>query len=288
MLQHPYSAMSGGQWMRGNLHTHTTASDGRRPHQTVIDDYASRGYGFLEISDHDIYTSGADYKAYESRGMVLIPGNEVTANGPHVLQVGGAGIVKPSAERQVAIDDIAASGGSAIFNHPNWQSNFSHCPQQLLEDSEGYLGIEIYNGVVRRLQGSPYATDRWDRLLSEGRNIWGFANDDSHIAEDVARGWNVAYVKKPNLDGVLDALRTGRFYASTGVLIRAIRVEGMRIGLETENAERIVALKDWGERVDTVDGSDIFIDVPEQASYVRFECWGRGESFAWTQPIFIR
>mgnify|MGYP001074536437 FL=1 len=69
---------------------------------------------------------------------------------------------------------------------------------------------------------------------------------------------------------------------------KAIPAEGVAISLETENAERIVALKDWGERVDTVDGSDIFIDVPEQASYVRFECWGRGESFAWTQPIFIR
>jgi hypothetical protein len=27
--------------------------------------------------------------------------------------------------------------------------------------------------------------------------------------------------------------------------------------------------------------------VPGYAKYVRFECWGEGETFAWTQPFFI-
>ena len=40
-------------WLKGNLHAHTTESDGSRPPQEVVDDYAARGYDFLMISDHD-------------------------------------------------------------------------------------------------------------------------------------------------------------------------------------------------------------------------------------------
>ena len=29
-LEHPYNDLTGGQWLRGNLHTHTTRSDGDR------------------------------------------------------------------------------------------------------------------------------------------------------------------------------------------------------------------------------------------------------------------
>ncbi len=47
----------------------------------MIDDYAARGYDFLMISDHDIHTSPEDYAALDARGLVLIPGNEITRRG---------------------------------------------------------------------------------------------------------------------------------------------------------------------------------------------------------------
>jgi len=33
---------STGEWLRGNLHSHTTVSDGTRPAEEVIADYESR------------------------------------------------------------------------------------------------------------------------------------------------------------------------------------------------------------------------------------------------------
>ena len=32
-LDHPYRGLTGGQWLRGNMHTHTTQSDGAKPPQ---------------------------------------------------------------------------------------------------------------------------------------------------------------------------------------------------------------------------------------------------------------
>jgi hypothetical protein len=289
-IRHPYTDLAGGQWSRGNLHAHTTRSDGQRQPQEVLNDYAARGYNFLTISDHDIFTSSDDYAQWNANGMVLIPGNEVTANGVHMLHINARQRIEPEPDRQKVLDAINADGGFAIINHPNWFADWNHCLQEDLEKWEGYKGIEIYNGVIGRLPGSPFATDRWDRLLSKGRRVWGYANDDSHAQGDVALGWNMVHVKEPTVPAISAALADGRFYASTGVTLRNIDVNGTRIRIETDNADRIIASTIHQKRFAIVDQSRIGVDLmdyPEVEKYVRFECLGHGEQFAWTQPFFI-
>ena len=39
--------------LRGNLHAHTTFSDGVRSPAALVAEYESRGYDFLAITDHD-------------------------------------------------------------------------------------------------------------------------------------------------------------------------------------------------------------------------------------------
>ena len=39
--------------LKGNLHAHTTFSDGRRPVEEVVARYRDLGYDFLAITDHD-------------------------------------------------------------------------------------------------------------------------------------------------------------------------------------------------------------------------------------------
>lgn len=288
-IVHPYlNLSSGGKWLSGNLHTHTTISDGRREPQAVIDDYAGRGHGFLMISDHDKPSSAELYAQFNARGMVLIPGNEISANGPHLLHVNCKRFIEPHADRQKVIDEVNASQGFIIVNHPNWGMRFNHCPQELMDTWQGYVGLEIYNGTIGRLHGSPYATNRWDMLLSAGRRVWGFCNDDSHLpSDDVGLGWNVVYVTESSAASIAGALYNGRFYCSTGVVISKIEVKGNRIRIETENAQRITALQQVGKRFAIANDRVIEVEVPATAQYVRFECWGAGESFAWTQPFFV-
>ena len=213
----------------------------------------------------------------------------MTANGPHILHVDASTVVPPDADRTVALAAINAAGGFAIVAHPNWEKSFAHCPREALESWEGYQGIEVYNGVVRRLSGSPLATDRWDRLLGLGRKVWGYAHDDSHRPGDDGLAWNVVQSEDRSAPALVAALREGRHYASTGVTIDRIRVHGRCISVDTRDAERIVAHTDFGHREATVDAPGIAFTVLEDAAYtyVRFECWGRGERMAWTQPFFI-
>lgn len=290
-LNHPYGNLMGGEWLRGNLHAHSTQSDGAHPPQAIIDDYASRGYDFLMFSDHDFYTSDEACRQLDSHGMVLISGNEI-AGGPHLLHIDAERHIPQSASRQEILNAILqaereSGRGFAIVNHPNWEGKFDHATIAQMREWTGYLGMEIYNGVIGVLDGSPYATNKWDILLSEGRRLWGFANDDAHRPSQVGLGWNVAYATERTRAGVVEALRNGRFYCSTGVVITAIQVDGMTVRLETENAERIVALTDIGKRLTLADDRMLEVTVPDNARYLRFECWGRGEQFAWTQPFFV-
>lgn len=289
-LDHPYQDLAGGAWLRGNLHTHTTRSDGQRDPQAVIDDYAARGYQFLMISDHDKFASAEFLAGFEPRGMVLLPGNEVTSKGPHMLQIGGTSQLDPDGDRQVVITAGNAQGALIVANHPRWFPRYNHCSQELLEGWQNYVGLEIYNGVIGRLDGSPYAVDNWDMLLATGRRLWGFATDDSHKADgDVGLGWVMVYTADRSVAGIMQAMQAGRFYSSTGVIIKDIRVTGNRIAIETENADRIIALRDTARRFKISDGPRLELEITDEfAKYVRFECYGKGEGMAWTQPFFVQ
>ncbi|HOR29291.1 MAG TPA: CehA/McbA family metallohydrolase, partial [Candidatus Sumerlaeota bacterium] len=274
--------------LRGNLHTHTTQSDGVEAPQAVIDAYAAAGYDFLMLSDHDIFSGAELYRTLDARGMTLIPGNEVTANALHLLHVNGDRRVEPHRNRQQVIDEIAATQGFAIVNHPNWQWGPTPlCPPEELAAMSAFAGMEIFNGVIRRLEGSPYATDCWDKRLSQGERMWGYAHDDSHEPGDRFLGWNMVWSADRGVDALVEALRHGRFYASTGVVIRKLESDGMQVHIEAENADRIVAVTDFRLRLGQSDTNDLTVTVPETKQYVRFECWGRGEEFAWSQPFFV-
>jgi len=286
-LVHPYTPLAGARWLRGNLHTHTNRSDGLCTPQQVIDDYAARGYDFLAITDHDRVWTDDDCAALDAKGMTLIAGNEITDGGPHLLHIHPTRLIDPAGPREQVIQNAAADRGFVVVNHPNWQERFDHCPLPRLLAWTDYIGMEIYNGVIGRLDGSPYATNKWDMLLAAGRRIWGLANDDSHAPMDVGLGWNMVCAADRSAAAIVDALAAGRFYATTGVVIRHIEVDGLRVRLETKNAQRIVALRQTGTRFAVADAPHIEVQVPEDAQYVRFECWGPAEQFAWTQPMFM-
>lgn len=286
LLQNPY-VTGGVSWVQGNLHTHTAGSDGTRPAQEIVDDYAARGYGFLMLSDHDRLT---DLGTLSSRGMALLRGSEISAHGPHLLHLNARRLVPPHEDRQKVITAIRSQRGLAVACHPNWQEHFNHCPQASLAAWRGYAGLEIYNGVIRRLPGSPLATDRWDMLLAAGRRLWGFANDDSHRPEDVGLAWNMAQCRARTPQAVLAALAAGSFYASTGVCIETIAVHGRTLHVAAPNAQRLAVVSDYGKREAQADGQSITFHVPDGAPYhyLRVECFGSGESMAWTQPFFVQ
>jgi len=288
-IVNPYARQPGRKyiWLKGNLHAHSNCSDGSRSPQEVVDAYAAGGYNFLALTDHDVF---ADYSGLDDRGLVFLPGNEVSAFGSHMLQLGGWRRIEAYADRQKVIDQVNGEGGMAVLNHANWQSQWNHWPLEEMARLSGYAGMEIFNGVCVDLEGSGLAIDKWDRLLSSGRMVWGLANDDSHRPNHDARGWNVVQVAQSKVDAVeiLAALKAGAFYASTGVTIEAIETKATILHVVASNAQEIEVYGQYGARLAKASGTDLYFDACNRGSpFFRVQCYGQGSQMAWTQPFLV-
>ena len=66
--------------LRGNLHAHTTFSDGVLAPHHLIEAYERLGYDFLAITDHDQFVSDAYWRALERQAprLVLFHGIELS------------------------------------------------------------------------------------------------------------------------------------------------------------------------------------------------------------------
>jgi predicted metal-dependent phosphoesterase TrpH len=58
--------------LRGNLHAHTTFSDGIRSPAALVEEYEARGYDFLAITDHEDHHN-LEWAAYERALARLAP-----------------------------------------------------------------------------------------------------------------------------------------------------------------------------------------------------------------------
>ena len=285
-IDSPYYDGPGGVWLRGNLHTHSTRSDGVLPPQETVEKYIAKGYDFLMLSDHD--TLGEPEKL-NGNDMLLIRGNEISAGGPHLLHVGASKRIDPGEDRQQVIDAINADGGLAILCHPNWQEHFNHYTFEKLLELKNYAGIEILNGTCLRLAGEARATDKWDRLLAAGRTVWGYGNDDMHKDYEQALSWTVVRAKERSVPAVLEALKNGSCYVSSGVEIQQVKCTGSVLHVFAPTAQAMAVFGDCGARLHYQLGNEIYFDVADlKQTYVRVECYGPAGQMAWTQPLVIR
>ncbi len=109
------------------------------------------------------------------------------------------------------------------------------------------LGIEIHNEHDRPTSGDRYL---WDELLQviipEGRNVWGFANNDAHNYEDIDTTFMDFVMPEYSMANVRKAMTNGEFFAVT-------RYEaGERIGTGKAYPQVTAILVDDTDGLDTI------------------------------------
>src|SRR5689334_277988 len=71
-----------GRFYRGNLHTHSTRSDGRQAPEAVIAAYREQGYDFLALTDHFLERYGfpvTDTREWRTTDFTTLLGAELHA-----------------------------------------------------------------------------------------------------------------------------------------------------------------------------------------------------------------
>ena len=71
--------LENGQFYKGNIHCHTTCSDGKLSPDAIVKAYQDKGYDFLAITDHNVFSH---YTCYDTDRFVMIQGVEGNLRAP--------------------------------------------------------------------------------------------------------------------------------------------------------------------------------------------------------------
>ncbi|MBR0463203.1 MAG: hypothetical protein IJJ23_02300 [Clostridia bacterium] len=233
------------KFFKGNLHTHTTNSDGRRSPEEVYAIYKAQGYDFLAITDH--WKRTVDRASYYE-GMLLLPGIELDYNllgqVVHVVGIGVNESILTSAVRgqplRKGLNSIALSGGVAILAHPAWSLNTADTIAQIAPQ---VVAAEIYNSV----SSYPWNGDRADSTCvldvaaSQGTIINTVASDDSHFYEgEQCRAFICLQADSLTEKDVIQALASGAFYASQGPRVHQVEITPDGVEIECDPVSAIL------------------------------------------------
>jgi hypothetical protein len=298
------------RWFKGNLHTHSTNSDGDTDPPHVASWYGAHGYDFLVLSDHNHLTVLEDADDHPGDWPLLLPGEEVTlevSGAPvHINGIGIRERIEPVLKESVVdtlqanVDAIGAAGGLASVNHPNFKWAFD---DRQLGKIRGAWAFEVFNGHPHtnnlRAGGRPGTEDIWDRLLSKGMRIFGVATDDAHFfrgefandRSNPGRGWIMVEADSCANGPLLAAMAAGRFYSSTGVVIGELRntIEEIAIEIDPRNDEKysVTFVGASARELWRSEGASARYRPSRLDEYVRAVVRSSRGAAAWTQPVFV-
>ena len=210
--------------LRGDLHSHSYRSDGKRDPSALAGHYREQGYDFFALTDHNRYYSGEEIdEVYEgvNTGFVRVFGEEVHAPGSivHIVHTFGEKSVADlyvhdldgyektikEYEKKVpeyipqnyksryakamwATDRIHETNGIAIFPHPYWRPKNS----RVFNITDEFAMILLKSGMFDAFEllgameqdGVNRAVALWSELRSEGIQIGIVGSSDVHNPKD--------------------------------------------------------------------------------------------------------
>jgi hypothetical protein len=277
----PYAA--GGTWYKGNLHVASVRGVGKDLPSAIGAWYAAHGYGFLGISDMNTYTWVSEYG---NRAHPAVPTVDATYPFAEVLAV-GIDHWQPATDLQGAINWIAHDGGLPVLA-PGSTARPQNLATVLAVD--GLFGLEVYDArLADSNPGQGDATAMWDRLLSAGHRVYGFAGDDATSLHDLAlgRAWINVLAPAQDLDALLSSLRQGAFVASTGPEFTRLIVAGRTITAEAGSGSSLRFIGRGGRLLKAVNANSGSYEVRGDEGYVRVEAIGENGAKGWSQPFFL-
>ncbi|CUX80072.1 MAG: putative metal-dependent phosphoesterases (PHP family) [Roseibaca calidilacus] len=246
-----------GRFWRGNLHTHSTRSDGVLDPAEVCRRYKAEGYDFIALTDHFVGCYGypiVDTTSYHDAGFTTILGAELHSgameNGElwHILAVGLPADFAPAhapdfkpVDGQETGPEIAArardAGAFVAIAHPQW-SGMTLADARSIQAAHA---VEVYNHGCAMGAARPDGFAIADLLLAEGRALSLCATDDAHFTEpDHFGGWVMVRAPENTPEALLAALKAGDYYSSQGPELHDIVLEGDTVTVESSAVVSVI------------------------------------------------
>jgi hypothetical protein len=250
-----------GRFWRGNLHCHSSRSDGQREPERVAAAYQEAGYDFIALSDHFEERYGwsiTDTRALRTRDFSTLIAAELSSGPweePRTYWVSAVGLPTeldppPAADPAEVIRRVHGGGAFVVLLHPA----LNHLPVQ----ASGHLpafhavdAVEIYNHST--FGSAPDRADgayMVDGLLDRGRHVMLTAGDDAHFAFPADRfgGWIEVWAEELDPVALLASLRAGAYYSTQGPRLERLQRDGDRLEAAT-SAVQAIAVGGPGDRM---------------------------------------
>ncbi len=289
-----------GRFYRGNLHTHSTRSDGKLSPAEVIAAYRDHGYDFLAITDHFLESYHfpiVDTREFRTSTFTTLLGAELHAPrielgvNWHILAVGLPLDFAPTGEAETGptLARRAADAGAFVgIAHPAWYG-------LTLADAlslDAAHAVEIFNQTCATYNDRGDSWYMEDMLLAQGHRLLAYAADDAHFSTraDYRAAWIQVRSESLDPDALLAAIKAGHFYSSQGPEIRDVRLDGERVQVTCSPAQSIfVAGRASAARYETGPGiARCEFPIGSFAgSYCRVTVVDAAGRRAWTNPIWL-
>lgn len=287
----------------GNLHCHTTLSDGTLAPEAVCRAYKERGYSFIALTDHDTFFEHPEIKiddfvvlnAYEhsidetgcerrpfkhNRCYHLNFYADSPAHHPYLCPP------QPAYEDKEGINAFIAAvkkqGFLCSYNHPYWSlQNFSD-----YQPLRGVDFVEIYNHgcyVSDGLHENQVCV--YDEMLrwGEHESLYCVMTDDNHNRDplnsprsDSFGGKTIVNAQELSYAALIDALRQGHFYCTNGPRIHEMTFDTQTRELYVRcSAAQSVSLSTEGRQANRVttdpNKQENELVFPVKGAFVRLE-----------------
>ena len=307
-----------GRFYKANLHCHTTHSDGRWTPEQVKAEYQKRGYSIVAYTDHRHYgwypelmdDAFVPLAAYEGdlNEPFRKPGDFQRVRTYHInfydtnpAERGGFTAVQPP-QRYGDIHslnqflfEMNEKGLLACYNHPYWSlQNYTD-----YKDLCGVFAMEIYNHGCELDGLYGYHPQAYDEMLRAGTRLFCVATDDNHDAYapgdprcDSFGGWTMLKLEKLDYASVIEGLRKGDFYCSTGPALEELYIRDNALHIKCSPVEKIYAITE-GRRCmmelaapgETV--TEAVFPLRGDEGYVRVDCRDARGCHAYSNAYFL-
>ena len=281
-------------YFKGNMHCHSTLSDGAQTPEELKAWFKGHGYHFLAITDHEVTYNHSDL---DDEDFITITSSELSVKEfPEVStstnrrmkvahfniyakeQSNDATLFYSTVADHYAPDELrerlAAELGDKTreytpegineiirgANEAGFFVAYNH-PRWSLETYreysayEGLWGVEVYNTSCARAGLNEYDINVVDDMLRDGKRVFATSGDDNHSARTC--GGTFVMVNAPSLTykNLIDGLLAGTFYTSTGPEIYRLSVCGNEVTI-TCSAARQISYSTEGRRAKAVHAAD--------------------------------
>ena len=289
-----------GVWLKGNIHSHSSVSDGLFTPKELAELYASHGYAFLSMTDHNVLVAHSELPEEE---IILLTGLEhdieySADKCTHVVGNSAAGknttdyLCKRYSSRELTdqqlVDLMRGDGQFVSLAHPVW----SRMEVEEILGLENIHAIEVFNNGTEHLCHGGNAEVWWDMLLRRGKKVFATAVDDVHVADDLFGGWVWVKAADRSREAIMEALFNGAFYASTGPVIHDFGVEDGQAYVSCSDCREIhfVTYPPRGNSFFAEEGACLKAGahtLTGREAYVRVVCVDSQGRWAWSNPIFF-